>query len=849
MALADYADTNYYDPLSGPIAVAKQVKDKNGKEKTVYVDAETGKEVKNLDGYTVQDGDMYYKPSAEDDSDGDGKVEPSETSQAVAREKGGSGRSVQAGGGPKGTASNNFGYQSKPGFIGPAAKIAGLVNPGVGAAIGVLGKAYNVNNMDAVNEARKGLGLTPTTGKDRVKQALKDNQGQIANVNIGDKKYSVGFEALSPDQKTNLTYNEAKQRAALAKAQITETPKDEVTPSPKEAKKQSAIGKALDHLFGTPDDPSLPDQAPTPTQRPGQVPDDVAAEISKDFTSTPDTMAAPSSKPENKQYSKEASIGLPDKDQGLKGPVGVSDPNDSTARAVTPGAGLANLAGSAGLAAADAAGVGPNGSTYSHPERGAWNAGMDPDTAGVASRVAGAVPGVNFSSTVRSPAINAAIGGAKKSAHMVGKAFDIDTSNLSDDEKQKAVEMGRLAGATRIGTYKDQSLHFDTVPGYSPLGVPGAIQTPDNTYGMFDRTAVNAQERAPGWFTKGMTEDRFAPTPTPRPDIENEISPSTTPSISQSKTFDSQIGLSQDQNPTNQFSSMVKDMSNPNNLGLTGAISSTKQPNTPAGLAAMGFTTRTPEEKAAISRTIAGELGQKSLAALASDDPVAKANAMAEVGSMVATMENRAATKQYSGIAKTLAPSQYNANLAANAAVTDQNYASNPQVSKTVGAFYSGGIPGTQYGATNYHATNMANPPSWSGKMTSVADIGQHTFGSLPGYSPSATQQSRMNAFGTMAGTQFSPGKAKDDADLGVYGGTPSANVNSVGSTPASKSSDSSKSDSGKGSSSSGSGSGGSSTGGTNSGGVAGSSNSRAGSNSPAGGYASGASKGSTGGL
>lgn len=759
----EYADEKYLN-----LAIPSVVKGADGKDKTVYLDIDTGEEIKDLSGYTVYNGTEYYDPDkATTDTNKDGKLDPEEVtasggSSSIPTKTNDHGMTDPSGG-PKGTASNNFGYAHKPGYLGAVGTVAGMVNPFAGATVGLVGKAMNVNNMDAVNSARKGLGLSPLTGGQQLKGAMKDNKGQVANVNIGDKKYSVGFEALSPDGKTNLTYNEARTRAALAKQQITETPKNEVTAAPAKDKKslmskvtgleKGWATKALDHVFGFQKDPNLPDEAPTPTARPSTTP-----------TRAP---------------SPEASVGLPN------GPVGISTPGDPNAHPVQAGQGLANLAGAAGKAATST-GVGPNGIHYDHPDRGSWNAGMTKDTQDTAARLSGAIGGMNMSSGYRSPATNAAVGGAKNSMHQAGKAFDVDTRGMTDDQKQKAVEMGRLAGATGIGTYTDQSLHFDlgARPPADAIDAngnpvhPGAIKTVDNTYGMMNRTANNAATNAPGWFTKGMTEDRFAPTPTARPDN------TTTSAISPAKSYDSQVGLNATRAVAapNAFASMKNSMK-PSTPSYS-PVSDVKAPNTPAGLAAMGFTNRTPAEKAQIARTIAGELGQKSLAALRGTDPVAAAAAKAEVGSIVASMENRAATTKYAGsVVATQTPSQYNSLMSSNAAVTNQNFANNPAVAGAVNSFYSGAQPGVNYGATNYHATAMSHPPGWSGAMTDTSVTGQHTFGHLGGFTPNSETQAAMGAFGTMAGTNFSPGKARDDA-VGYSGSTHPSTYGGAGFTP-----------------------------------------------------------------
>lgn len=311
-----YADTKYLnDPSAsvaaptGPIAVPQMVRGEDGLMRTVYIDPKTGNPVNNLNGYTVVTADGgVYKVTESDDENKDGTVDQTETQKGAysalgLTDRGHTTREDALGHtpGPKATESNNFGYHSKPGLLGAAAMVTGLVNPGIGAGLGMLGRAYNVGNMEAVNDARKMLGLSPLTGKQMASGAMKDNKGQIARVEMGNnKKYSVGFEAMSPTGKTNLTLSEAAKRAAMfGMKEVPDDTKKESTFGSKIAKALGiepgigtkalkavglepgiaskglkAVGlqkgfatRALNHVFGvTPDLPDTVDQ--TPTARP-----------------------------------------------------------------------------------------------------------------------------------------------------------------------------------------------------------------------------------------------------------------------------------------------------------------------------------------------------------------------------------------------------------------------------------------------------------------------------------------------------------------------------------------------------------------------------------------------------
>lgn len=68
---------------------------------------------------------------------------------------------------------------------------------------------------------------------------------------------------------------------------------------------------------------------------------------------------------------------------------------------------------------------------------------------------------LNVNSGYRDPNHNAKVGGAKKSQHIHGKAFDVDVSDLSIEERQALIVQARQSGFGGIGVYAN-SLHFDT---------------------------------------------------------------------------------------------------------------------------------------------------------------------------------------------------------------------------------------------------------------------------------------------------------------------------------------------------------------------------------------------------
>jgi hypothetical protein len=69
----------------------------------------------------------------------------------------------------------------------------------------------------------------------------------------------------------------------------------------------------------------------------------------------------------------------------------------------------------------------------------------------------------SITSAYRNPSHNAQVGGANRSQHMNGNAFDIDVRNMSIPERQELIRLARAAGFSGIGVYNN-SLHFDVGP-------------------------------------------------------------------------------------------------------------------------------------------------------------------------------------------------------------------------------------------------------------------------------------------------------------------------------------------------------------------------------------------------
>lgn len=70
---------------------------------------------------------------------------------------------------------------------------------------------------------------------------------------------------------------------------------------------------------------------------------------------------------------------------------------------------------------------------------------------------------LKINSAYRSPEHNAKVGGAKNSQHIHGNAYDIDTSGMSQAERERLIREARASGFKGIGVY-DNALHFDVGP-------------------------------------------------------------------------------------------------------------------------------------------------------------------------------------------------------------------------------------------------------------------------------------------------------------------------------------------------------------------------------------------------
>lgn len=211
----------------GPVAKRQIVRGPDGTPQVVLIDLATGQPVTDPTGYGILESGSYFDESTlqaqQPSTNKNDTKQQGSIAQEVIRstgEGGSRGTGSEPGSGNFGRhQGSNFGYANKPGALGLAGALPGM--------LGLVGKAVNAginaNNVAAVNAARQSMGLEPVGIGGAIKGTLKDNKGQIGDFDLGTGMATpVGLEALSPDGMTNMTPQEAARRAAANQAQITQ---------------------------------------------------------------------------------------------------------------------------------------------------------------------------------------------------------------------------------------------------------------------------------------------------------------------------------------------------------------------------------------------------------------------------------------------------------------------------------------------------------------------------------------------------------------------------------------------------------------------------------------------------
>lgn len=697
-------------------ALPRLARGADGRTKTIYIDHQTGeiidpKKLKDYDIVTADAGEYWDPNSAEKDAtdatETPSGLNPLASPSPLAKKYVKDGRSIDEMDTPKGTRStkavDNYGYINKPKGLGLASALpgpAGMIGKGVNLAI-------NANNTSAVNKARQAVGLEPLSGLDKAKSVLKDKQGQVADVKINDQDYSVGFEAMSPQGRTNLTPDEARKRG------LTLGGVQEIEARGKiEGKSDGLLSKATDlieSIFSS--DPKT----------------DTARKASGDTGVTG-----------YKGYSDEITRSPLPEIGTIRSPGGVMV-GPAQVQAKKPEVSFSarepyQVGGSVNPTTNTGGVVNPLGIGNAH-SLNFYNPGQD----NIDARLETALNWANveignnqplgITSGYRSPEHNKKVGGAPRSYHVSGDAADIDMSGMSEEQRMHLVHELGQRGAGGFITYSKSPnmLHVDMRP--MEGGAPKF---------MHDRSSAN-MSKADGWFQR-MAEDRgmLVPNNAPVPSVKpnDPIAESLDP-IKATSSLD-QLQRSSD----NYAKGLVKEsLAAP----ATDRFKDSLKDASPAKFASLGLTPRSDAQIEAIARTFAGELSPAQLEGIVAGDPVART----ELAAMITTVENRAASKKYKSLDEALVPSQYNSLMDSKAAVTNSNFAKyKDSLVDTISTFYKGGLESPDYGATSYYNKDLVSP-SWGDKMSSQSLIGDHTYGSLPEYGPNkafAAERDRMAA-------------------------------------------------------------------------------------------------------
>ena len=193
--------------------IQKMVPGPDGKMQIVYIDPFSGMQVNPpagfaTDNYTSTLNDLGLNPIAPV-SDKKPEDTASKVIEKVHGERDPDSQS-RTNGNQKGII-DNYGYIDRPGWT----KATSFLPGPLGMASKMGNAMVDANNLGATNKARNVLGLDDLDARDSIKSFVKDPQGQVADVKIGDQNYSVGFEAMTPDNRTNLTPQEALTRSNM----------------------------------------------------------------------------------------------------------------------------------------------------------------------------------------------------------------------------------------------------------------------------------------------------------------------------------------------------------------------------------------------------------------------------------------------------------------------------------------------------------------------------------------------------------------------------------------------------------------------------------------------------------
>lgn len=676
-------------------ALQTLVRGQDGRQKLVYIDVDTGEVVpySEIKNYQIITGDAqnYWNqqvtPAKPTETKAPEEKEDSALKRAQDNQRHGSDPGFfdedQNNNFNSSLNNRNFGWVDKPDWMDT---VAGILPGKAGLAAKAVNSAINATSIPPTNKARNFMGLDDLSFKDSIKSTLKNRQGQVADVKIGDNKYSVGFEALSPGGRTNLTPQEAKLRSVQNNAPIEEIAPRGAIEGSKASKEKGfltgLVGKTLGKAVGGPAGSVIEGVTGLKEGWAGNI-------LSSIFGGKNESKPMTPSEPVLRET--------------------VSTTPTST---VGSSLGFMSMAGAAGKEALPSL----------SKTRGPMN-----EVDGLVFHHTG--PGLNTPADVVKT-LNDRGFGAQYIMDRQGNIFQTTPDSVA--HIKNAQNNSGLTNDNTIGIEVMAADNNDLTPEQIRAGLDFIKsmqeQFPDIKNNIFGHGELNPHKMAdegmgivgafraanniPEWDS--FTRTFGAPTPTPAP--RNTLDPVTEQDLNPISSTSRMQSIDQAQNYAQQVVQEVRKAREAREFKNA----------SPAEFAANGLIERTPDQVSRIAQALAGELSPSQLKALEANDPVAKR----ELANMVATIENRAMSKTFGSLDGALRSDQYNSLMKGNLGVTTQNYDLYKDVlNKNVSDFYTGAVKPDDYSFTNYHAGGVN--PAWSEVMGDKTRTGDHIFGVL----------------------------------------------------------------------------------------------------------------------
>ncbi|MDY8108047.1 hypothetical protein U0C82_02640 [Fulvimarina sp. 2208YS6-2-32] len=724
-----------------------------------FVDTSTGAPVSDLAGYELieQGTDLdWLDASTTDTADqivqeqtyGDG------TEEAFQIERSGNenpAASSYARNAPDRDMTNNYGYTDKSALVG----LAGAIPGPIGVAAKGLNAGINLNNAGAVNAARSTLGL-PSLDKGQMAGAVVGvndySDGYIGDVNIGEETYAVGFEALTPDRRTTLTVNEARQRDALARQGIAlATPEEKaanVAQFESELPDPGAIGKFANRAIDSVNDLTRDIGSIFGWSAPeiGRV----VGEATRDITPTrvAETIKGAPLGPVEREALAPVEAAVEARKSAIS-PRSIAQRDLNYDRNTVPSfddAMAAKTAPASVNSRYDRAPV-----DYSGLKNASRNQKPNADIESLVSEAAAATLGPGWSVTATSgmglTRDEKAGRSRSKGNHEGGHALDF---TLTDPQGQKvtAYNAPDLYSAVAGAMHEKGAVGVGIYGGTRP-GVAGGHMHADSTPGRNARTWGEGWDQAAYEQGRNVARAKSVPTPSFRDSEPVEYEGPAIKSTNRSITVDDALKEQANRSQRSPFSSLGPSLANP-------------QAATAAELSNRGFgPVRTADQIRDMSFAIAGELAGETLRGVVAKDP----DALTELANIVSTIENRAQSLNKQSLSDPISgvvtPSQYNSLMESEITNTTNNYGEfGPALQDAIQSYYNGEITPTAQDYTHYYNPDIANP-TWGDQLQNASVVGKHRFGSLVGeYQPSEAVQAARDEYGrsiaaTYAGAGF----------------------------------------------------------------------------------------------